>query len=577
MSIKNAHGRVAPARCSTNAAASAERRQSKLSRALVALVLALVALAASAAGAAADGTVTLPGGPLIVSVGSLGECQSSYANVGVNFYPPSGTLGDCGFFLAFPSTQGGALKETVYGFQGTAGPIITSAVPGGREYVAISQGAPTGSGTAADPYTQVTKFKVRDESSKKDYAVVTVTTQYISGQPQFAATYDVQNITGEPVVLGGLEPAAPEMLKFHAIEAGDLFVANDDHGTGVFGGTPPRFIGGQNPHTGTLGGFIESPTSPWSNWQEGYWDGPFTTEGALEQDKGIWNAVRIAAGATTPVFNDTVDPALMDNGAGVSWDQFLSTGLPTKQHATFTIISRAQVPTTLGVQPVNQSLTVGQTGTVTVTATDNVGTPYAGRAIVYSIGGANAKSGSVLTNAAGVATISYVGANPGLDTMQMFLDLAGTGVQASQDPASAAQITWAPLPPVPNSSYKVQSIKANSDGTITITFVPTQAGAATVVVTVPTATISRRAKCKKGLVRIKGKCRPINTLSGRVTAKGVAGVPLKISVSASKRVKALLKKGRTVVLTATLSYSSSLGGKPTVQTFHLRVKGKRHH
>jgi hypothetical protein len=62
-----------------------------------------------------------------------------------------------------------------------------------------------------------------------------------------------------------------------------------------------------------------------------------------------------------------------------------------------------------------------------------------------------------------------------------------------------------------------------------------------------------------------------------VTAKGVAGVLLKISVTASTKVKRLLKKGRTVVLTATLTYTSSLGGKPTVQTFHVRVKGKRHH
>jgi hypothetical protein len=554
-------------------------------RSFAALVLATVGLCAFAASASAeDGTVTLPGGPLIVSVGSLGECQSSYANVGVNFFPPSGTLGDCGFFLAFPSKSsnpkallGESEEGTVYGFSGAAGPHITFA-SGGREYTAIEQGAVTGSGTEADPYTEVTKFKVSDAESETDFAVVTVTTQYVNGQPQFTATYDVQNITGMPTA-GGLKPAPKATIRFHALVAGDLYVANDDHGTGVFLGGPPRFIGGQNPNTGTLGGFIEVPSSPWSNWQEGYWDGPVSGSEFIPQDQGIWNAVRNSPLASEGVFNDTIDPNLMDNGAGVSWDQFLTEGLKAEQHATFKIVSRAQVPSTLGVQPVNQTLTVGQTGTVTVTATDNVGTPYANRPLVYSIGGANPKSGSVTTNASGVASISYVGTAAGLDTMQMFLDLAGTGVQAPQDPSSAAQITWLPAA---NSTYTVQSIHANADGTVTIVFVPAQAGTANVVVTVPTASIASNAtaakkRCKKGLVKIKGKCRPANTVSGRVTAKGTAGVPLKITIKPSSKVKRLLKKGKTVTLTATLTYTSTFGGKPTVRTFHVKVKGKRHH
>ena len=58
----------------------------------------------------------------------------------------------------------------------------------------------------------------------------------------------------------------------------------------------------------------------------------------------------------------------------------------------------------------------------------------------------------------------------------MYVDLGGTGSQTSSDPAATAQVTFVPLPPTPDSGYKVQGIKANSDGTITITFVPTQVG-----------------------------------------------------------------------------------------------------
>jgi hypothetical protein len=542
-----------------------------------------VGLGPLAAGAGADGSVTLPGAPLSVSVGSLGECQSSYPNVGTNYYPPSSTVGDCGFFLAFPATAGQptALKEEVYGFSGSAGPGIGGGGTGGVDYTFIEQGPATGSGTAADPYAEITKYKVSDGESK-DYALITDKTTYVNGEAQFTSTYTVENVTGTG---GTAAPAAT--LFFHAIVAGDLFVANDDHGTGVFLGGPPKFIGGQNPHTGTLGGFIEaaSPALPWSNYQEGYWDGPFTTS-PFEEDKGIWNAVRTAAKSNSAVFNNTIDPNLIDNGAGVSWDDHLTSGLEAGKSASYTVVNRSQVPTSLGVQPVTQSHTVGQTATITVTATDNVGTPYPNRSLVYSIGGANPKSGSVTTNAAGVATLSYVGTAAGLDTAQMFLDLAGTGVKAPQDPSASAQVTWIPVPPTPNSSYKVQSIHANSDGTITIVFVPTQAGTANLEVTVPTGTIARNEaiaarrkakRCGRGQIKLKGKCRPRTTVSGRVSATGVAGVPLTLTVKPSGKVTSTLKKGKTVHLTATLTYRSALGGVPTVQTFHVTVKGKRKH
>jgi hypothetical protein len=534
---------------------------------LATCLVAIGLLCALAANANADGSVTLPGSPLVVSVGSLGECQSSYPNVGTNFFPPASTVGDCGFFLAFPAAGAGQptqLKEKVFGFEGAAGPGVPLA-EGGAEYTFIEQGPVTGTGTSADPYAESTKYKVTLEG--KDYALITDTTTYVNGQPQFTMTYTVQNV-------------GTEKLYYHAIVAGDLYVANDDHGTGVYLGGPPQFIGGQNPNTGTLGGFVEA-TPAWDNFQEGFWDGPVPYETAIEQDKGIWNAVRIAAKSSEPVFNKTIDPNLMDNGAGVSWDDHLKVSLEPGKSASYSVVARSQVPTTLGVQPVTQSHTVGQTGTVTVTATDNVGTPYAGRPLVYSIGGANPKTGSVTTNAAGVATISYVGTAAGLDTMQMFLDLNGNSSADTGEPTAAAQLVWTPAPPTPSGSYTIQSIKANSDGTVTIVFVPVQEGTGTVEVTVPTATISRNAsiakakKCKKTQIKIHGKCRPKTTVSGKVSAKGKAGVPLKITVKPSSKVKKALAKGKKVQLTAKLTYKSVLGGAPTVKTYHFTVKAKK--
>ena len=91
--------------------------------------------------------------------------------------------------------------------------------------------------------------------------------------------------------------------------------------------------------------------------------------------------------------------------------------------------------------------------------------------------------------------------------------------------------------------------------------------------------LGKKKKCKKGLVRIKGKCRPATTVSGRVSATGVAGVPLTLTVKPSSKVTKALKKGKKVVLTDTLTYASALGGAPTVTVMHFTVKPKKkkHH
>ncbi len=563
-----------------------------LARRIYALLGAMAALLAigfgpTVAGASAEGTeaVTFPGGPLTVSIGPLGQCESSYAEVGNNYYPPGSTLGDCGFFLAFPqigSGKAGAgqpkdLEGKTFGFSGAAGPHLES------QYEPVSQSAVSGAGTEASPYTQTTVFSVKEEEGGKpvEYAQITETTTYVNGAPQFTSTYDVKNML-----------AKGNKIYFRAIYAGDLYVSGDDFGIGEFLAGPPRFIGGLS--LGVLGGFIEaaSPALPWSAFQEGCWnnaaeENPGRCQNAVPSDQGIWNDVRSTV-EEPHAFNETIEPNEVDNAAGVEWDQLRESGLEGGAEQAFTIINRTQVPSGLKISPLSQTLTQGQTETINITALDLAGVPYAGKSVHYAVSGANPQSGSVTLNSAGQAQISYVGHNAGGDTIQMFVDLTGSGVQAPGDPLGTATVTFVPLPPAPptpNSTYKVQSIKANSNGTITITFVPTQGGTASLEVTVPTGTIARdeaiaakkAKKCKKNQIKLKGKCQPKTTVSGKVTATGVAGVPLTLTVKPSGKVNSALKKGKTVHLTATLTYKSSLGGTATVQTFHLTVKGKRPH
>jgi hypothetical protein len=544
---------------------------------LTAIAVLAACLCLGAAGTSAS-TVTLPGAPLSVSVGSHGECQSSYANAGNNFFPGEGSAGDCGFFLGFPEAGNpAALGKSVYGFAGARGPGL-----GATEYTPLSSGVPSGSGTAGDPYKLITTFKVTSASSKLDYLLVTETTTYVNGEAQFTSTFGVQNVTGTPAA-GGLKPAPAAALRFHAIYAGDLSTDESELGAGVLLGGPPRMIGGEGIATGVLGGFVEAPapSPPWSDYETGCWNSVPEALGrcplASPLDGGIWAAVR-AASSPGRVFNDDVDPNPVDDAAGVSWENSLSPGLEAGAQTTYSIINRAELPAPLSVQPPTQTHTVGQSATLTVTATNNVGTPYAGRPLVYSSGGANPKTGSVTTNASGVATISYLGTAAGLDVMQMYLDLSGTGSQIRQDPASAAQLTWLRAPAGANSGYRIRSVHAGSDGRVTITLVPVQAGTAAVEVTVPSAAIAGQAsapKCGRARVRIKGRCVAATSVSGKLSAAGRAGVGLKLTVNSSHAVRAALKRGRKLQLTARLTYRSLLGGKPAAQTFHLAVKPAR--
>lgn len=110
----------------------------------------------------------------------------------------------------------------------------------------------------------------------------------------------------------------------------------------------------------------------------------------------------------------------------------------------------------------------------------------------------------------------------------------------------------------------------------------TQPGEATLTVTISTSTLAHSAavdakakKCKHGQIKLKGKCVAANTVVGKTSANATAGVPLKLTVNLSSKIKSLLKKGKTVHLTGTLTFQSALGGKPTTHTYNLTVKGHK--
>ncbi len=220
------------------------------------------------------------------------------------------------------------------------------------------------------------------------------------------------------------------------------------------------------------------------------------------------------------------------------------------------------------------------------------GQPVNGRLIygIYTESGCSSfsriKGGGEVTTAGSGPASSPVTLPTGTYYFQVSYSGNGT-LSRAVSPCGSEVLTVAtppppPPPPASNSSFTIRSIVGSANGTVSITFVPTQSGEATLDVTVPTASIAsvsatdaRARRCRHGQVKIRRRCLPSTTTAGKASASGTAGVPVTLTVYLSGRIKAQLKRGRTVHLTATLTYKSSLGGTADVAIYDITVKGKR--
>ena len=201
---------------------------------------------ATAAAAIADNATPLGGSPLNVYVGERGQLQAvrTDSSSGI-FFPSSSTVGDAGFFLAFPSGFAGEPAPTVWGFEGFAGPH------GLEEFTPVPQSPVSGSGSAADPL----------EAGDDLHAA-----RSLDGDPDDDLR---QRLPGIPRPLGSQQQLR-RRVNFKALAAADFFFQGDDAGTGIFTAGPPRFIGGTNLDSGSSGGFAEvtgGGLEPWSAYQ----------------------------------------------------------------------------------------------------------------------------------------------------------------------------------------------------------------------------------------------------------------------------------------------------------------------
>jgi hypothetical protein len=137
-----------------------------------------------------------------------------------------------------------------------------------------------------------------------------------------------------------------------------------------------------------------------------------------------------------------------------------------------------------------------------------------------------------------------------------------------------------PLPANSNFTAGARSFEPTTGRVIFIETI-TNPGTFSWLLTVPNGrfgVFASRSKCRAGLVRLAGKCRPSKIVfaTGRATVPaGVVIFKLRPSPTALKALKNALKLGKGVRVTATFTFQSARGGPPVSHTQTIVDKLKR--
>jgi hypothetical protein len=391
------------------------RRQPGRWLAAAAACLVLTMLAAAPARAA---QATIDGSPLNITADDRGSLQVAFDGSATGeFTPAAPGLGYAGFTAALRLNPS-APSFTVYGFRG------------GLPFTPTAGQTPTvtGDGSGGNPFVLTSDYDA--VSGQTTVLHVNQRLTYANGSPDVTAAYIVTNVG-----------VAATALQARLFVAGDLFVAGNDTGTGVFAAGPPREVGGVHPLLAGSTRLIE--ISQWTHYQEG----SYST---------ISNAVANTSTAAQG-FDDTINPLRVDDAAGAQWD---FTSLPFQTPVAISVRWRFRRTMPLDLALTAATHATGQTATVNVTARDGDGNPTPGRSVRYAIAGANPGAGAVTTAADGTAAITWLGAKTGTDTLTAFVDLDGNGLRdVNSEPQQTATVTWSPPPPpVPGKSVVAEVV-----------------------------------------------------------------------------------------------------------------------
>lgn len=239
-------------------------------------------IAVPAAQAVTPETDITSAGPLTdIAIGNELSCQVSYTDdSSFEFYPPTGTLGDCGTFLV----TGGELyaPDFVNHPAGTATESLGDYTP----FTPVSQSAVTGSGTSASPY-QITTTATAGTTG----LTITEVDSYVVGDESYRTDVTVSN-SGSSAVSALL------------YRAGDCYLEGSDDGYGFVDPTtnaPACTENANNSPPGQIQEFV--PITGGIHYVETYYNTLWTDIGSLKD------------------LPDTCDCATdEDNAAGINWD-----------------------------------------------------------------------------------------------------------------------------------------------------------------------------------------------------------------------------------------------------------------
>jgi hypothetical protein len=203
---------------------------------------------------------------------------------------------------------------------------------------------------------------------------------------------------------------------------------------------------------GAAGGFVEE--TPWSHYEV----------------NGFSTVRSDAASTAATGLTDHVETNMVDNGAGIEWDDHFDRVNALAPGATATYNVGERYVDTLGLTPPVSTKLTGDTATLTVSAAQVNGAVIAGKTIDYTVLGVNNLAGKVTTDAKGHATISYIGGAAGQDNVVAFVDLNGNGTRDTNEPQATATVNWSgvPVAPVIGESAGVRPVK----GTVKVKLPP---------------------------------------------------------------------------------------------------------
>ncbi len=137
-----------------------------------------------------------------------------------------------------------------------------------------------------------------------------------------------------------------------------------------------------------------------------------------------------------------------------------------------------------------------------------------------------------------------------------------------------------PFMPMPDSNFSLLGNPSiTRKGAITFTASVSDAGTFRWLLTFQNgkfgAFSARKTKCKTGQIKLHGECHSAMIIFGRgstaVTDAGIVSFTVTASASVRTALENTLKKGRTLLVTTTLTFQSSLGGAPVSNTRLMRL------